>query len=86
MPRVVRSGRVWLPQTTDLPWSGSPAWDLTVPQVWRRFGGAAMSLSRETAPRADSPSGDGAPSHMELRHSLHVLVGSAGGRPLPPWR
>ena len=33
---------------------------------------------------AHSPAGGGAPSHLELRHSLQVLGCSAGGRPLPP--
>ena len=33
---------------------------------------------------AHSPAGSGAPSHLELRHSLQVLGCSAGGRPLPP--
>ena len=86
LSRVVRRGRVWLSQTTRLPWPGSPTWDLTVPQVWRRSGGAAMSLRLDTARGADSSPGWGAPSHLELRHSLQVLGCSAGGRPPSPAR
>ena len=54
-------------------------------QVWRRFGDrrhVSQLLSAQVC--AHSPAGSGAPSHLELRHSLQVLGCSAGGRPLPP--
>ncbi len=84
LSRVVRRGRVWLSQTTRLPWPGSPTWDLTVLRCGDAWGRHHVSQLLSAQVCAHSPAGYGAPSHLELRHSLQVLGCSAGGRPLPP--
>ena len=85
--RVVRAGRVWLSQTTALPWSGAPAWDLTVQ------GGAALwgapprchhvSWSVTARRRADSPPGRVPPRTWSCVTRSKSSGARPGADPLP---